>query len=59
MLTMMLDFRFIRLNSITTYVDCENVTNLVANYKSQLLLPLLVEAYESFMPNAIDKPQVS
>jgi hypothetical protein len=58
MLTMMLNFRFKGLNLITTYVDCENVTNLVVNYKSQLLLFLLVEAYESFLPNAIDEPQV-
>jgi hypothetical protein len=58
MLTMMLDFSFKGLNLITTYVDCENVTNLVVNYKSQLLLLLLVEAYESFMPNAIDEPHV-
>jgi hypothetical protein len=58
MLTTLLDFRFKGLNLITTYVNCENVTNLVVNYKSQLLLLLLVEAYESFMPNAIDEPDV-
>jgi hypothetical protein len=58
MLTMKLDFRFKGLNLIITYMDCENVINLVVNYKSQLLLPLLVEAYESFIPNVIDEPQV-
>ncbi len=32
MLTMQLDFRLKGLNLITTYGDCENITNLVVSY---------------------------
>jgi hypothetical protein len=39
----------------TSYVGHENATNLVIDYDSQLLLPLLVESYKSPIPIAIEK----
>jgi hypothetical protein len=39
-------------------VNCENATNFVVDYGSQLLLLSLMEAYKSLMLNVIDEPQL-
>ncbi len=52
----MLDPRLKGLHLIISYVGHENSINLVVDYDLQLLLPLLLKAYKSLMPNAIDEP---
>jgi hypothetical protein len=43
---------------IINYANCENATNFVVDYGSQLLLPSLMEAYKSLMLNLIDELQL-
>jgi hypothetical protein len=38
---------------VITYLGCEIIIALVANYDEQLLLPLPWEVYKVFMPNRI------
>jgi hypothetical protein len=40
---------------VTPYVGHKNATNLVINYDSQLLLPLMVVSYKSLMPTTIEE----
>jgi len=54
----MLNFRFENMCLIISYVNCENATNFVVDYGSQLLLLSLMEAYKSLMLNVIDEPQL-
>ncbi len=49
MLVFMLYLKFTNMHLITSYVHHKNATSLVANYESQLLLPLVVEFYKSLM----------
>jgi hypothetical protein len=54
MLAIMLNPMFKNMCLVTSYVGHDNVANLVINYNSKLLLPLLVEFYKSLMPFAIE-----
>jgi hypothetical protein len=40
---------------VTSYVGHKNATNLVIDYDSQLLLPLMVVSYKSLMPTTIQE----
>ncbi len=52
MLFLMLDPKNMHL--VITYLGHEVIATLVANYDEQLLLPLLLEAYKSLLPNRKD-----
>jgi hypothetical protein len=54
----MQNFRFENMCLIINYANCENATNFVVDYGSQLLLPSLMEAYKSLMLNLIDELQL-
>lgn len=58
MLAFMLNPMFKNMCLVTSYVGHDNVVNLVINYDSKLLLPLLVESYKSLMPFAIEVLQM-
>jgi hypothetical protein len=55
MLVFTLDPKVKNMCLITLYVGCNNITNLVTNYDSQLLLFFLVEFYKSLMPTTIEE----
>ncbi len=54
MLALMLDPKYKSMCLVTTYLGCEVVAILVANYDKQLLLPLLLEAYKGLLPSRGD-----
>jgi hypothetical protein len=58
MLALMLNPMFKNMCLVTSYVGHDNVANLVINYNSKLLLPLLVESYKSLMHVTIEVLQM-
>ncbi len=54
MLAFMLEPMRKNMHLVTTYLGCEAITILMANYDEQLLLPLLLEAYKGLLPNRGD-----
>jgi hypothetical protein len=54
MLALMLDPKYKNMRLVTTYLGHEVVATLMADYDEQLLLPLLLEAYKSLLPNRKD-----
>jgi hypothetical protein len=54
MLVLILDPMYKSMWLVITYLGCETIIALVANYDEQLLLPLPLEVYKVFMPNKID-----
>ncbi len=54
MLAFMLDPKCKSMRLMITYLGCEVVATLVADYDEQLLLLLLLEAYKGLLPNRRD-----
>ncbi len=55
MLVFTFDPRVKNICLVTLYVCCNNVTNLVIHYDSQLLLFFLVKSCKSLMPTTIEE----
>jgi hypothetical protein len=54
MLALMFDRRFKSMRLISMFMGHENVTLVVVEYNEKLLLPLLMEENQIFMPNKVE-----